>query len=234
MRARGSVMLFSIAANRVSGGAPLTLRTTIPGCPGAVSPVVLPDSSKALVACAGGHQVLTLSLAAAPGSWNARQDATLLNDHLVAMLDVGPNPSNLTMKPDGGEVFASDGPANAISEIATNTNEVGNTQPVGDRPTQGIVSAGGSSLWIANSGADSISLYSIDDGKLLANLRTGDQPVALAFSAEENLVLAADRGSGDVALILTKGRQGPPALFTLMPAGTGPVAIVVKAMQGHS
>lgn len=223
----GSVMLFSIAAT----GAPLTLRTTIPGCPGAVSPVVLPDSSKTLVACAGGHQVLAISLAAEPGGWNARQDATLLSDHLLAVLDVGPNPSNLTMKPDGGEVFASDGPANSISEIATNTNEVGNTQPIGSRPGRGIVSADGSSLWIANSGADSISLYSIDDGKLLASLRTGDQPAALAFSAEENLVLAADRGSGDVALILTKGRQGPPALFTMMPAGSAPVAIVVKAMH---
>ena len=169
----GSVMLFSIEAKGVSGGAPLKLRTTIPGCPGAVSPVILPDSSKTFVACAGDHEVLAASLAAEPGSWNARQDATLLNDHLVAMLDVGPNPSNLTMKPDGGEVFASDGTANAVSEIATNTNEVGNTQAIGSRPGQGIISADGSSLWIANSGADSISLYSIDDGKLLAEFADG-------------------------------------------------------------
>ncbi len=223
----GTVMLFNVTASGIAA------RTTIPGCPGATSPVILPDSSKTFVACAAGHQVLAISLAADPATWSARQDATLLKDHLVAVLDVGENPASLTMKPDGGEVFASDAAANAISEIATNTNEVGNTQRIGNHPTQGIVSADGSTLWVADSGADSVSLYSIEDGKLLTNLRTGASPSALAFSAEENLVLATDKGSGDVALIRTTTQQGSAALFTMMPAGMLPSAIVVKAMQSQ-
>ena len=223
--ADGTTNLFSIDAK----GA-LNPRTTIPGCPGASSPVILPDSSKAFIACSGGHQVLAISLAADPASWNARQDSSLLADHLLATLDVGQNPTRLTLKPDGGEVFASNSAADSLSEIATYTNEVGNTQPIGNHPTQGIVSSDGGSLWIADSGANSLSLYSIDDGKLVGSVRTGDSPSALAFSAEENLVLAADRDSGDVALIRTTSQKGPAALFTLKPAGKWPTAIAIKAM----
>ncbi len=221
----GTILLFNVDAKGT-----LNLRTTIPGCPGAVSPRILPDSSKTFVACAGTNKVLAVSLAADPASWNARQDANLLHDHLLATLDVGQNPTQLTLKPDGGEVFASNSAANSLSEIATYTNEVGNTQAIGKHPTQGIVSADGSTLWIADSGANSLSLYSIDDGKLLGGLTTGDAPVALAFSAEENLVLVADRDSGDVAFIRTTSQKGPAALFTFMPAGKSPGAIVVKAM----
>ena len=227
--ADGTVNLFTPDVTPAAKGA-LALRATIPGCPGATSPAILPDSSKAFVACAAGHQVLAISLAADPASWNARQDANLLHDHLLATLDVGQNPTHLTLKPDGGEIFASNSAANSISEIATYTNEVGNTQPIGNHPTRGIVSADGSSLWVADSGANSLALYSIDDGKLIGSLRTGDAPAALAFSAEENLVLAADRDSGDVALIRTTSLKGSAALFTFMPAGKWPAAIAVKAM----
>ena len=222
----GTVSVFSV----LPIGPPLTLRATFSGCPGATSPVILPNSSRAFVACSAGHQVLALSLALAFDNYDAKQDPTLLSDHALALLDVGEQPTQLTMKPDGGEVFASNSASNSISEIAAYSNEVGGTYPIGNGPAHGVISADGSALWVANSGSESVSLYSVLDGHLVSILQTGKAPGAVALSADEHLLLAADAKSGDVALIRTASKLGP-ALFTILPAGDTPVAIAIKATQ---
>jgi YVTN family beta-propeller protein len=208
----------------------LNLRGTFKGCPGATGAVILHDSSKVFVACSAGRQVMVVSLAAAPDSLAARQGQSMETDEVVAMLDVGKNPANLTLKPDDGEIFVSNSGSDSVSEISTPTNDVGSTYPIGNRPAHGVVSADNAALWVSNSGSDSVSLYSIEDGKRGGSIPTGDAPDALAFSDDQHLLLAADSKSGDVTVIRTGGTPGP-ALFTMLPAGGGPVAIVVKAMQ---
>lgn len=228
-RASASVSVFAVTPTSPAEGVPsLTVRTTIGGCPGASAVAVLPDSSKAFVACTLAHQVLAISLAAAPDSWPARQNASLLTDHSLALLDVGTNPSSLALKPDGGEIFVSNSGSDSISEIATLPNEVGGTYTIASHPAQALASADNGTLWITNQAADSVGLYSIDDGRLTGSIRTGSAPVALAFSADEHLMLAADSHSGDVAVIRTDSKQGP-ALFTMLPAGNTPSAIVTKS-----
>jgi YVTN family beta-propeller protein len=231
-RGSGSVSIFDVPPYNpaaVSERAP-RLRAAFPGCPGAADAVILPDSSKAFIACSAGHQVMAVSLAAAPGS-PAKQNPDLMTDHMLALLDVGKTPVHLALKPDGGEIFVSNYGSDSISEIATGTNEVGGTYTIGSGPVRGIVSRDNSTLWVANLGADSIALYSIDDGRVVPNgIHTGSAPDALAFSEDEHLLLAADAHSGDVALIRTEGTAGP-ALFTLLPAGISPNAIAVKAIQ---
>jgi YVTN family beta-propeller protein len=207
----------------------LNLRGTFKGCPGATGAVILPDSSKVFVACSAGRQVMVVALAAESTSVAARQGQSTEADEVVAMLDVGKNPASLTLKPDGGELFVSNQGSDSVSEVATKANDVGSTYPIGNRPAHGVVSADNAALWISNSGADSLSLYSIEDGRLLSSIHTGDAPDALAFSDDQHLLLAADSKSGDVAVIRTASKA--PALFTMLPVGGGPVAIVVKAMQ---
>lgn len=207
----------------------LILRSTFAGCPGAADAVILPDSSKTFIACSFAHHVMAVWLAAASDSWSAKQDAALTSDHLLALLDVGDNPTNLTMKPDGGEVFSSNRDSDSISEIMTQTNEVGSTYAIGNHPAHGVVSGDNTALWVSNVGGESISLYSIADGKFLSSIHTGIAPDALAFSDPELMLLVADTRSGDVAVIRTASKLGP-ALFTILPAGVSPVAIVVKAM----
>jgi YVTN family beta-propeller protein len=218
----GTVSIFSTPApegkaRTMPAGPPLRLRATLTGCAGAMAAAILPDSSKAFVACSAAHAVLAINLAAAPGSWAARQDASLLTDSRIALLDVGSNPANLTVKGDSGEVFVSNRTSDSISEIAATTNDVGSTYPIGDR-------------WIADSGGSSLSLYSIDDGKLLSSVHAGTGPVALAFADNQQLVLAVDKGSNDVALIRINSKLGP-ALFDMLPTGSEPVAIVMKSNQ---
>ncbi len=206
------------------------LRAVFSGCPGATDAVVLPDSSKAFIACSGGHQVMAVSLAAAPDSWAAKQNPSLLADHFLTLLDVGKTPVQLALKPDGGEIFCSNFGSDSVSEIETQTNEVGATYPIGSKPVYGTVSADNGTLWVANFDANSINLWSIDDGQMAGSIGTGHAPDAMAFSADEHLLLVADAHSGDVSVVRTADKNGP-ALFTILPVGGSPNAIVVKAMQ---
>ena len=229
-RVSGSISVYEVApyAANTSGPRVLRFRAAFPGCPGATDAVILPDSSKTFVACSGGHQVMAVSLAAAPGSWPAKQDASALQDHLLVLLDVGLQPVHLALKPDGGEVFAANFGSNTMSEISTWTNEVSGTFPIGNKPVRSVVSADNSTLWVSNFGADSISVYGIDDGHMISSVRTGTGPDALAFSTDEHLLLAADAHSGDVAVIRTQGTAAA-TLFTMLPAGSKPSSMVVKS-----
>ncbi len=208
------------------------LRASFGGCAGAVAPVILPDSSKAFVACSGGRQVMALNLAAAAGSWAARQDGSLTTDRMLALLDVGANPVSLALKPDGGEIFVANGGSGSVSEIATTTNDVGSTSMIGNHPVRGLVSRD-NTLYVANLGDDSIGLYSVDEGKIVSSLHTGAGPEAMSFSADEHLLLALDTRAGDVSVIRTQGRLGPN-LFTILPAGSKPSAIVTKVVTAKA
>ncbi|MEO6816534.1 MAG: YncE family protein, partial [Edaphobacter sp.] len=171
-----------------------------------------------------------INLAAAPGSWAAKQNPSLMTDHLLTLLDVGKTPVSLAMKPDGGEIFVSNFDSDSISEIDTWNNQVGWTQAIGNKPSHGVVSRDNSTLWVSNFGADSISVYSIDDGRVVSSIHTGSGPDALAFSADEHLLLAADAHSGDISVLRTQDQAGP-TLFTILPAGISPNAIVTKAFK---
>ncbi len=229
-RGSGSISIFNVAPAESTSTQPPTLRSSFTGCPGATDAVILPDSSKVFVACSSGHQVMAINLAAASQSWAAKQNPSLTDDHVLTLLDVGETPVHLAMKPDGGEIFVSNFGSDSISEISTSTNEVGGTYPIGNKPVHGLVSGDNSTLWVANFGADSLGLYSIDDGKLVSSIRTGSAPDVLAFSADEHLLLATDAHSGDVSVVRTQGKLGP-SLFTILPAGPSPNAIVVKALS---
>ena len=223
-RASGSVSVYSVSTDDHH---PLTLRSAYPGCPGATDAVILPDSTKAFIACSGSHQVMAIWLAVTPDSWPGKQDASLQQDHLLARLDVGNTPTHLALKPDGGEIFVTNFGSDSISEINTSTNEVGGTYIIGSKPSRAVISRDNSSLWVTNFGADSASLYSIEDGKLITGVRTGSGPDAIAFSADEHLLLVANSHTGDVAIFRTQGTE--PALVTMLPAGGHPNDIAIKA-----
>jgi YVTN family beta-propeller protein len=228
--AAGSVSIYSI---NDSPSAPLTLRDAFAGCPGATDVVILPDSTKAFVACSGGHQVMDIWLAAASDSWRGKQDQSLQHDQLLTLLDVGQTPTHLAMKPDGNEVFSTNFGSDSISEISAWTNEVLGTYIIGSKPSRAIFSQDDSTLWVTNFGADSASLYSSDDGRIEAGVRTGSRPDALALSTDEHLLLVADTGSSDIAAIRTQSKDGP-SLVTMLPAGNRPNDLVVKSFRTHA
>ena len=230
-RTAGSVSIYSVEDH--PNQPPLRFRDSFSGCAGATDVAILPDSTKAFVACSGSHQIMVVWLAVPADSWRGKHDPSLEQDHLLTLLDVGKTPTHLTLKPDGGEVFSTNFGSNSLSEMSTWTNEVIGTDPGVMEPSRGIVSRDDASLWITDFGSDSVSLYNIDDGRIEASVRTGSHPDALAFSADEHLLLVADSGSADVAVIRANS-VGGPTLFTLLPAGPQPNDLVTLSFRLHA
>lgn len=195
-------------------------RAAFAGCPGASEVVILPDSSKAFIPCSTGHQVMVVALAQ-PDAHPAQPD------RLEALMDVGRAPADLALKPDGGEIFVSNSLSDSVSEIYDSTDEVGDTYMIGNNPVRGIVSRDNSLLYVANLRSQEITVYSIDDGKRIGTIQVGDEPTAMAFSAAGHLLFVADSRSGDVAVV----RTSTQSLFTMLPAGRDPNAIVDKAFN---
>ena len=210
----------------------LQVRSVFPGCPGASDAAILPDSSKAFAACTSGHQVMVVGLARA--SSPATEDHA---DHLLDLLDVGPSPTHLAMKPDGGEIFVENFGGDTVSEIATNADDVGGAYVVGASPASGVVTADNSTLWVSNFGANTVAAYSIDDGTLMnRGIGVGDGPGPLALTDSGFLLLAVDQKSGDVSVLRTisytpKGEAVTGSLFTVMSAGKHPNAIATKSFN---
>jgi len=201
-----------------------TVRAVFEGCPGAAGAVILPDSSKAFVPCSAGHQVMAIALARPISSVDAHP---VQPDQVESLMDVGRAPVDLAMKPDGGEIFASNSLSDSVSEIYNSTDEVGDTYMIGADPVCGLVSRDNSLLYVANMRSQEVTVYSIEDGKRTGSIHVGDGPAALAFSAAGHLLFVADSRSGDVAVT----RTATQSLFTLLPAGRDPNAIVDKAFK---
>ena len=146
-------------------------------------------------------------------------------DRMESLLDVGRAPVHLALKPDGGELFASNSLSDSISEVVTSTDDVGGAYLMGDAPVRGLVSSDNSMLYVANYRSQYVTPYAIDDGRRLKSIHVGDGPVALAFSSNGFLLFVVDNRSGDVAVV----RTGTQSLFTIVPTGRAPNAIAVKA-----
>jgi YVTN family beta-propeller protein len=216
-----------VITNRVSGSVSIAdahsfkVRSSFDHCPGATDAIILQDSSKAFITCSGGHQIMVIGLAHSGGNEPTAADT------LLSFLDVGKTPLQIALKPDGGEAFVSNYDSDTISEITTSSNEVGGAYLMGAHPIRGLVNADNSLLYVSDSSAGRVGIYSIDDGKVVGSVKVGEGPDALAFSASGRLLLAVNAQSGDIAAIRTG--PDPASLLTLFPAGRAPNDIVVKA-----
>ena len=211
-RRGNSVSLVDLSSRQV--------RAVFEGCPGANDIVILPDSSKAFAACSGGYQILAIALAHGA----ARPPRP---DRVESLLDVGRQPVQLALKPDGGEIFVSNSLSDSISEVITGTDDVLGAYLMGADPVRGLVSADNALLYVGNLRSQEVTIYAIDDGKRAGAIHVGDGPSALAFSASGHLLFVVDARSGDVAVVRTASRS----LFTMLPAGRSPNAIAVKAFK---
>jgi len=210
------------------------LRAVFEACPGANDVAILPDSSKAFVACSRGHQVMAIALErtqAISNQTSLKEAASTQpgsSDRVEALMDVGHAPVQLALKPDGGELFVSNSLSDTISEVVTGTDDVGGAFLIGDNPVRGLVSRDNVVLYVANYQSQFVTAYSIDDGKrLYPSIHVGDGPLAMAFSAEGNLLFVVDNRSSDIAVVRTLSNS----LFTLFPAGRSPNAIAVKSFR---
>ena len=105
---------------------------------------------------------------------------------------------------------------------------------IGTHPARGLVTADNSRLYVSNFGSNTVAVYDIDIGKLIATLPVGSRPDGLALSQSQNYLLVLDSESGDVTVIqkrIPKKKFEPSeySLLTLIPVGLKPNNIVVKS-----
>jgi YVTN family beta-propeller protein len=189
--------------------ATLAARATLPVAPQPGQIVVLPDSSKALVASAATDLVSVLRL---------NPPAVL------ARLAAGGRADALLMKPDGGEVYVLSSETHGLTVIDTWTNEVGDFVMLGADPVGGAVTGDGTLLYTCDSAAARVSVVNLTYRQLLGSASTGQRPVVCGLDPEQKLVLAADEGSDDLAVVAREG----PHLVTLIPVGKQPDSLAVK------
>jgi YVTN family beta-propeller protein len=158
----------------------------------------------------------------------------LKNAQVEALLRVGGTPVDLSMKPDGGEIFVSNYESQTISAVSPYTDEVGESFLAGDHPARALVSSDNSTLYVSNMVSNSVAVFDATTRKLITTVEVGAQPGALALSPSGNILLVTDSGSGDVAVLRldkrrdTKVLAPPPRLFMMIPTGAHPTQIAVK------
>ena len=197
-------------------------RAVFEGCPGATGAVIIaPDSSKAFVPCSAGHQVMVIAL--------ARTDARPAQpDRLEALMDVGRAPVDLALKPDGGEIFASNSLSDSVSEIYNSTDEVGDTYMIGAGTVGGLVSRDNSLLYVANEHSQEVTVYAIEDGKRAGAISRGRRARgARLFGGRASAVC----GRQPVRQCCRGAHRFAVAVHHAPPAGRDPNAIVDKAFK---
>lgn len=210
----------------------LKVRATLPVCQHPEDIAILPDSTKAFVSCSGSNQVASIQMKSA--------GPPLKEDRVLALIDVGRTPVSLTLKPDGGEMVVCNFDSDSISMIETGTDEVGNSQEIGQHPSRGVVTLDNSRLYISNFGSNSVAVYDIDMGRRIgAPLNVGNRPDGLALTPDQKYILVLDTESGDVTVIQKRTphrtlETSEYSLLTLIPVGVQPNAIVVKTFMARA
>src|SRR4029453_16836346 len=95
--------------------------------------------------------------------------------------------------------------------------EVGGSYLIGTQPARGTVSLDNSRVYVSNFGSNSVAVYDIDIGKVIAVLPVGSRPDGLALSQSQNYLLVLDSQSGDVTVIQKrKARKLEPTEYSLL------------------
>ena len=157
---------------------------------------------------------------------------------LVANLDLAGKPTDMLLKPDGGELYVISPEAHGLQAINTWTHEVGDTMILGSAPTRGVLSSDGSLLYVSDTAAGWVIPVDIANRRIIRNpnlgkgfpawmvlaIPAGDMPGTLRFDPNETLLLVVSQGSGDLAVI----RVGTNFLVTMVPVGDRPQDLAVK------
>src|SRR5580704_4986786 len=201
----------------IHDAATLTGRGNVPVVAQPEDVAVLPDSSMAFVLSRSERRISVVDL---------RRGV------LVTNLELAGKPTDMLLKPDGGELYVISPDAHGLQVINTWTHEVGDYMVLGSAPTRGVLSADGSTLYVSDSAAGHVIPVDITNRRVVREPGTGKEfpitagqsPGVMRFDPEENLLIAVNEASADVAVI----RVRTNSLLTMIPVGAAPKDLAVK------
>lgn len=151
----------------------------------------------------------------------------------VALVDlpIAMEARNFCFKPDGGQLFVTDGQSGGVAMIYPYTTEVDRAVLAGKSPGAMAACATPPYLLVANRESSDITILDLDSGKLVAIVPVGAEPAFVAITPDNQYALALNAASGDMAVIrlsAVRSRRNKSApLFTMIPVGEAPVSLAV-------
>jgi YVTN family beta-propeller protein len=109
----------------------------------------------------------------------------------------------VAVTPDGAHVYVGNFSGNAVSVIATASNTVTATVPVGQSPEGVAVTPDGARVYVANFNGNTVSVIATAGNTVTATLPVGTFPVGVSVTPDGANVYVANQGDGKVAVIAT-------------------------------
>ena len=197
----------------------LAPRGIVPVAPAPEHIAILPDNSKAFVSS---------------GTTNQLSIVDIPHRKLLANLALGGRPSDLVLKPDGGELYIPSPDVHGLLVVNTSTNEVDDFVVTGLDPVTATLSSAGV-LYVSDASAGHVVPVAIDQRQVLPPpIAVGEQPGASALTPGGDMLLVADQGSDDVAVVRTLAAPAttpappPRGPITLVPVGGHPRDLALK------
>ena len=149
---------------------------------------------------------------------------------LITNLELAGKPSQMILKPDGGELFVLSPESHGLQAINTWTHEVGDYIVTGSAPTRGALLGDSGTLYISDAAAGTIGSLDINTRQLSKQpVPAGQSPGALTFDPGEKprLLLVLSEASGDLSVVRISSDR-TAALLTMIPIGDRPRELAVK------
>lgn len=149
----------------------------------------------------------------------------------VVDLPVGMAVRHLCFKPDGGQLFVTDGQRDGVAIIYPYSTEVDRIALAGTSPGAMFACSRWPYLLVANRLSSDVTILDMITGRLVAVVPVGNGPGYVTATPDEQYALVLNEGSGDMAVIrlanVRSQRSKTAPLFTMVPVGEQPQSLVV-------
>lgn len=149
----------------------------------------------------------------------------------VVDLPIAMRARDLCFKPDGGQLFVTDGERDGVTIVYPYSTEVDRPVLAGKSPGAMYACANPPYLLVANRLSSDVTVLDLATGRLVAIVPVGNSPGFLAVTPDQQYVLALNEGSGDMAVIrlanVRSRRNKTAPLFTMVPVGLAPRSLIV-------
>lgn len=167
----------------------------------------------------------------------SRQDRTVTifetaSGRTVVRLPIAVQPRRFCFSADGGHLFITGEGMDGVVIVYPYDTDVAETILAGHAPGEmAVTDSAPLYLLVANPQSRGVTVLDIETRKLVAVLNVGQDPGPIVITPDRQYALVVNRGSGDVAVVriarLPASRYKSAPIFTMIPAGEGPVSAAV-------
>ncbi|MEN8118257.1 MAG: beta-propeller fold lactonase family protein, partial [Bacteroidota bacterium] len=134
------------------------------------------------------------------------------------------SPYNLSVSPDGKQLYVVAQEGNSLVEVDVQTNSVINKIDVGNKPHSVVLNKQGNTAWVSNQWEDNIYKINLETATITDTLNTGNGPAEIKLTKDEKFLYVVNSYSNNISIIDLETKQERRRLM----AGNNPVAIEIS------